>query len=69
MHRRPRSASTVTYPATPHPHGAWPVKHHIYSNVVFDPLDRNLAGWIGTRKILPSYIVEAASKAGMVVAV
>ena len=38
---------TVTYPShTTILTGVWPVKHHIYSNVVFDPLDLNLAGWM-----------------------
>src|ERR1019366_8087370 len=38
---------TVTYPShTTILTRAWPLKHHIYSNVVFDPLGRNLAGWM-----------------------
>jgi len=60
---------TVTYPShTTILTGAWPVKHHIYSNVVFDPLDRNLAGWMWyAEDIAVPTLWEAASKAGMVV--
>ena len=37
---------TVTYPShTTILTGVWPAKHGIYSNVSFDPLDENLAGW------------------------
>ena len=60
---------TVTY----HSHttiltGAWPVKHHIYSNVVFDPLDRNLAGWMWySEDIAVPTLWDAAAKAGIVV--
>src|ERR1700741_798835 len=37
---------TVTYPShTTILTGVWPSKHGIYSNLVFDPFDKNLAGW------------------------
>ena len=60
---------TVTYPShTTILTGTWPVKHHIYSNVVFDPLDRNLAGWMWySEDIAVPTLWDAASKAGMVV--
>ena len=60
---------TVTYPShTTILTGAWPAKHHIYSNVVFDPLDRNLAGWMWyAEDIAVPTLWDAASKAGMVV--
>jgi predicted AlkP superfamily pyrophosphatase or phosphodiesterase len=60
---------TVTYPShTTILTGVWPVKHHIYSNVVFDPLDLNLAGWMWyAQDIAVPTLWEAASKAGLVV--
>jgi predicted AlkP superfamily pyrophosphatase or phosphodiesterase len=60
---------TVTYPShTTILTGVWPVKHHIYSNVVFDPLDRNLAGWMWyAEDIAVPTLWQAASKAGLVV--
>jgi predicted AlkP superfamily pyrophosphatase or phosphodiesterase len=60
---------TVTYPShTTILTGAWPAKHHIYSNVVFDPLDRNLAGWMWYwEDIAVPTLWDAAAKAGMVV--
>jgi len=60
---------TVTYPShTTILTGVWPVKHHIYSNVVFDPLDRNLAGWMWyAEDIAAPTLWQAASKAGLVV--
>lgn len=60
---------TVTYPShTTILTGAWPVKHHIYSNVVFDPLDRNLAGWMWyAEDIAVPTLWQAASEAGLVV--
>lgn len=60
---------TVTYPShTTILTGVWPAKHHIYSNVVFDPLDRNLAGWMWyAEDIAVPTLWQAASKAGLVV--
>ena len=60
---------TVTYPShTTILTGVWPVKHHIYSNVVFDPLDLNLAGWMWyAEDIAVPTLWQAASKAGLVV--
>jgi len=59
---------TVTYPShTTILTGVWPVKHHIYSNVVFDPLDRNLAGWNWyAEDIAVPTLWDAASKAGLI---
>jgi predicted AlkP superfamily pyrophosphatase or phosphodiesterase len=59
---------TVTYPShTTILTGVWPVKHHIYSNVVFDPLDRNQAGWMWyAEDIAVPTLWEAASKAGLI---
>lgn len=60
---------TVTYPShTTILTGVWPAKHHIVSNVVFDPLDRNLAGWMWyAEDIAVPTLWQAASKAGLVV--
>jgi predicted AlkP superfamily pyrophosphatase or phosphodiesterase len=60
---------TVTYPShTTILTGVWPVKHHIVSNVVFDPLDRNLAGWLWyAEDIAVPTLWQVASKAGLVV--
>jgi predicted AlkP superfamily pyrophosphatase or phosphodiesterase len=60
---------TVTYPShTTILTGVYPAKHHIYSNVVFDPLDRNLAGWMWyAEDIAVPTLWQAASKAGLVV--
>jgi predicted AlkP superfamily pyrophosphatase or phosphodiesterase len=60
---------TVTYPShTTILTGAWPAKHHIYSNVVFDPLGLNLAGWMWyAEDIAVPTLWDAASKAGVVV--
>jgi predicted AlkP superfamily pyrophosphatase or phosphodiesterase len=60
---------TVTYPShTTILTGVWPVKHHIYSNVVFDPLDLNLAGWMWyAEDIAAPTLWQAASKAGLTV--
>ena len=60
---------TVTYPShTTILTGVWPVKHHIVSNVVFDPLDRNQAGWMWyAEDIAVPTLWQAASKAGLVV--
>ncbi len=60
---------TVTYPShTTILTGVWPAKHRVYSNVVFDPLGLNLAGWMWyTEDIAVPTLWDAASKAGMVV--
>jgi predicted AlkP superfamily pyrophosphatase or phosphodiesterase len=59
---------TVTYPShTTILTGVWPVKHHIYSNVVFDPLSLNLAGWTWyAEDIAVPTLWDAASKAGLI---
>jgi predicted AlkP superfamily pyrophosphatase or phosphodiesterase len=59
---------TVTYPShTTILTGVWPVQHHIYSNVVFDPLDRNQAGWTWyAEDIAVPTLWDAASKAGRI---
>ena len=59
---------TVTYPShTTIVTGVWPVKHHIYSNVVFDPLDLNLAGWTWyAEDVAVPTLWDAASKAGLI---
>jgi predicted AlkP superfamily pyrophosphatase or phosphodiesterase len=59
---------TVTYPShTTILTGVWPAKHHIYSNVVFDPFDRNLAGWMWyAEDIAVPTLWDAASKAGLI---
>ena len=59
---------TVTYPShTTILTGVWPAKHHIYSNVVFDPLDRNQAGWNWyAEDIAVPTLWDAASKAGLI---
>jgi predicted AlkP superfamily pyrophosphatase or phosphodiesterase len=60
---------TVTYPShTTILTGVYPAKHHIVSNVVFDPLDRNLAGWMWyAEDIAVPTLWQAAAKAGLVV--
>jgi len=46
--------------------GVWPSKHGIYSNVVFDPLDQNLAGWKWYAEDIQSPTLwDVAAKAGM----
>src|SRR5580692_1928430 len=59
---------TVTYPShTTILTGVWPVKHHVYSNVVFDPFDRNLAGWMWyAEDIAVPTLWDAASRAGLI---
>ncbi|MGA3190287.1 MAG: ectonucleotide pyrophosphatase/phosphodiesterase [Bryobacteraceae bacterium] len=59
---------TVTYPShTTILTGVWPVKHHIYSNVVFDPLGLNLAGWMWyAEDIAVPTLWDAALKAGLI---
>jgi predicted AlkP superfamily pyrophosphatase or phosphodiesterase len=58
---------TVTYPShTTILTGVYPAKHKIYSNVVFDPLDLNLAGWMWyAEDIAVPTLWQAASKAGL----
>jgi predicted AlkP superfamily pyrophosphatase or phosphodiesterase len=58
---------TVTYPShTTILTGAWPNKHGIYSNVVSDPLSKNLDGWYWyAEDIRVPNLWEAASAAGM----
>jgi predicted AlkP superfamily pyrophosphatase or phosphodiesterase len=57
---------TVTYPShTTLVTGVWPVKHHIYSNLTFDPLDKNLQGWYWyAEDIAVPTLWEAISKSG-----
>ena len=48
--------------------GVWPSKHGIYSNLTFDPFDRNLAGWYWYSEAIQSPTLwEAAAKAGLTV--
>ncbi len=60
---------TVTYPShTTLLTGVWPVKHHIYSNITFDPLDKNLQGWYWySEDIAVPTLWEAVSKSGKLV--
>ena len=60
---------TVTYPShTTLLTGVWPAKHHIYSNVTFDPLDKNLQGWYWySEDIAVPTLWEAVSKSGRLV--
>jgi predicted AlkP superfamily pyrophosphatase or phosphodiesterase len=60
---------TVTYPShTTILTGVWPAKHHIVSNVVFDPLDRNMAGWMWyAEDIAVPNLWQAATNAGLIV--
>ncbi len=58
---------TVTYPShTTILTGVWPSKHGIYSNLVTDPLGKNLDGWYWyvPRHRVPT-VWEAAANAGM----
>lgn len=59
---------TVTYPShTTLLTGVWPVKHGIYNNVTFDPLEKNLGGWYWyAEDIRAPTLWEAASKAGYI---
>jgi predicted AlkP superfamily pyrophosphatase or phosphodiesterase len=61
---------TVTYPShTTILTGVWPAKHGIYSNLTFDPLDKNLAGWYWySEDIQVPTLWEAAGKAGLATA-
>jgi predicted AlkP superfamily pyrophosphatase or phosphodiesterase len=58
---------TVTYPShTTILTGVWPSKHGIYSNVVADPLGKNLDGWYWyAEDIRVPTLWEAAAGAGM----
>jgi predicted AlkP superfamily pyrophosphatase or phosphodiesterase len=58
---------TVTYPShTTILTGVWPAKHGIYSNVVTDPLGKNLEGWYWYNEaIRVPTLWDAAAKAGM----
>ncbi len=60
---------TVTYPShTTLVTGVRPAKHHIYSNLTFDPLDRNLQGWYWySEDIAVPTLWEAVSKSGRLV--
>lgn len=60
---------TVTYPShTTILTGVWPIKHGIYSNIVPDPLGRNLDGWYWyAEDIRVPTLWEAAAKAGLTV--
>jgi predicted AlkP superfamily pyrophosphatase or phosphodiesterase len=57
---------TVTYPShTTLLTGVWPAKHGIYSNVSFDPLGQNLAGWKWYREdIAVPTLWDVAAQAG-----
>jgi predicted AlkP superfamily pyrophosphatase or phosphodiesterase len=59
---------TVTYPShTTILTGVWPVKHGIYNNVTFDPLEKNMGGWYWyAEDIRVPTLWQAASKAGYV---
>lgn len=61
---------TVTYPShTTILTGVWPSKHGIYSNVTFDPLDKNLSGWYWySEDIQAPTLWDAATKAGLITA-
>jgi len=60
---------TVTYPShTTLLTGVWPARHHIYSNITFDPLDKNLQGWYWyAEDIAVPTLWEAVSKSGRLV--
>jgi predicted AlkP superfamily pyrophosphatase or phosphodiesterase len=60
---------TVTYPShTTILTGVWPAKHGISSNGVFDPLEKNAAGWQWYSEDIHSPTLwELASKAGLAV--
>lgn len=57
---------TVTYPShTTLVTGVWPAKHGIYSNSVFDPLQKNADGWYWYNEDLHAETLwDAAKKAG-----
>jgi predicted AlkP superfamily pyrophosphatase or phosphodiesterase len=58
---------TVTYSShTTLITGVWPARHHIYSNVVFDPLGKNMEGWYWySEDIAVPTIWEVAAKSGV----
>jgi predicted AlkP superfamily pyrophosphatase or phosphodiesterase len=58
---------TVTYAShTTLLTGVWPARHHIYSNVVFDPLGKNMEGWYWySEDIAVPTIWEVAAKSGV----
>ncbi len=58
---------TVTYPShTTILTGVWPARHGIFSNVVTDPMGKNLDGWYWyAEDIRVPTLWDAASKAGM----
>ena len=60
---------TVTYAShTTLLTGVWPAKHHIYSNLTFDPLSKNMEGWYWySEDIAAPTIWEVAAKAGVTV--
>jgi predicted AlkP superfamily pyrophosphatase or phosphodiesterase len=60
---------TVTYPShTTILTGVWPVRHGIYSNNIFDPLDKNLSAWYWySEDIKVPTLWEAAAHAGLTV--
>ena len=60
---------TVTYPShTTLVTGVSPARHHIYSNLTFDPLDKNLQGWYWySEDIAVPTLWEAISKSGRLV--
>lgn len=57
---------TVTYPShTTLVTGVWPAKHGIYSNAVFDPLQKNADGWYWYNEDLHALTLwDAVAKAG-----
>jgi predicted AlkP superfamily pyrophosphatase or phosphodiesterase len=61
---------TVTYPShTTLVTGVWPVKHGIWANTTFDPLQKNYQGWYWyTEDIRVPTLWDAAAKAGRVTA-
>jgi len=60
---------TVTYPShTTLLTGAWPMKHGIYNNLTFDPLQKNAGGWYWySEDIRVPTLWEAADRAGYTV--
>ena len=57
---------TVTYPShTTLMTGVWPLKHGIYANTTFDPLQKNFQGWYWyAEDIKVPTLWDAAAKAG-----
>lgn len=58
---------TVTYPShTTLMTGVWPVRHGIYSNLTFDPLNKNLGGWYWySQDVRVPTLWQVAAKAGL----